>query len=146
MKSVRWVFVNSTQPPRTAQNDTVDYVTLAGGRHLLFSSTTKAVTPFAGLASFMVWLRQIGFLHQVAHALLFRYASSNAIPITHTFPAFLLSVVVGAPRFAHCDWLRFDSAFHALPYLIVARMTTALKRRYAQPSASSGATLARVTR
>lgn len=106
--------MNPTHTPPTAQNDTVDFAPLAGGRHLLLNSTSKAVTPFAGLASFIAWLRQIGFLEQVAGTLPFSYASPNAIPIAHTFTAFLLSVVVGASRFAHCDWLRFDSALHAL--------------------------------
>lgn len=102
------------QTPSTAQNDAVDFVPLAGGRQLLLTSTSKAVTPFAGLSSFIAWLRQIGFLDQVARALPFSYASPNAIPIAHTFTAFLLSIVVGASRFAHCDWLRFDSALHAM--------------------------------
>lgn len=108
------MFVNTTPTPPTAQNDAVDFAPLAGARHLLLTTTSKAVTPFAGLASFIVWLRQIGFLDQAARALPFSYASPNAIPLTHTFTAFLLSVVVGASRFAHCDWLRFDSAWHAL--------------------------------
>lgn len=111
---MRWVFVNTTPTPPTAQNDAIDFAPLAGARQLLLTSTSKAVTPFAGLASFIAWLRQIGFLDQAARALPFSYASPNAIPIAHTFTAFLLSVVVGASRFAHCDWLRFDSALHAM--------------------------------
>lgn len=111
---MRWEFVNTTHTPPTAQNDVLDFAPLAGGRHLLLTSTSKAVTPFGGLASFIAWLRQIGFLDQAARALPFSYASPNAIPLAHTFTAFLLSVAVGASRFAHCDWLRFDSALHAL--------------------------------
>jgi len=78
------------------------------------TTTSKAVIPFAGLASFIAWLRQIGFLDQAARALPFSYASPNAIPVAHTFTAFLLSVVVWASRFAYCHWLRVDSAMHAL--------------------------------
>jgi hypothetical protein len=92
-ESVQWGGVNTTPAPPTAQNDAV--APLAGARQLLLSTTSKAVTPFAGLASFIAWLRQIGFLDQAARALPFSYASPNAIPIAHTFTAFLFSVVVG---------------------------------------------------
>ena len=108
------MFVNTTPTPPAAANDTVDFVPLAGGRKLLLTSTSKAVTPFVGLASFIACLRQIGSLDQAARTLPFSYALPNAIPIAHTFIAFLLSVVVGASRFAHCDWLRFDSALYTL--------------------------------
>jgi hypothetical protein len=40
--------------------------------------------------------------------------SPNAIPLAHTFTAFLMSVVTGARRFAHTQWLRADHALHAL--------------------------------
>jgi hypothetical protein len=111
---VRWEFVKTFHTPSTAQNDAVVFAPRAGGNQLLLTSTSKAVTPFAGLCSFIAWLRQIDFLDQTTRALPFSYVSPNAIPIADTFTAFLLSVVVGAPRFAHCDWLRFDSALHTL--------------------------------
>jgi len=44
----------------------------------------------------------------------FSYASPNAIPLADTLCAFLVSLILGASRFAHCDWLRFDSALHAM--------------------------------
>jgi hypothetical protein len=106
--------VKTSHTSPNAQNDTVDFAQFAGARHLLLTSTSKAAKPFAGLGSFIAWLRQIGFLDQVARALPFSHVSPNAIPIAHTFTAFLLSAVVGASRFAHCDWLRFDSALHAM--------------------------------
>jgi len=59
-------------------------------------------------------LRQIGFYKQVAEAMPFSYASPNAIPLADTLCAFLVSLILGASRFAHCDWLRFDSALHAM--------------------------------
>jgi hypothetical protein len=40
--------------------------------------------------------------------------SNNAIPLAHCLTAFLMSVVVGAQRFAHCQWLRADRVLHAL--------------------------------
>jgi hypothetical protein len=44
----------------------------------------------------------------------FTYKSPNAIPTEHTLLAFILSVILGGSRFAHCDWLRYDRALHAL--------------------------------
>jgi len=92
---VRWEFVNPAHTPPAAQNDAIDFASLAGGRHLLLNSISKAVAPFAGLSSFIAWVRQIGFLDQAARALPFSCASPNAIAIAHAFYAFLLSVVVG---------------------------------------------------
>jgi hypothetical protein len=40
--------------------------------------------------------------------------SNNAIPLAHTLTAFVVSVVTGARRFAHCQWLRADHVLHAL--------------------------------
>jgi hypothetical protein len=40
--------------------------------------------------------------------------SLNAIPAEEAFTAFLISVVVGARRFAHTALLRADRALHAL--------------------------------
>jgi len=90
--------VDTTHTPSAAQNGAVDFAPLAGGRHLLLTATSKAVTPFAGLTSFIAWLRQTGFLGQGARDLPFSYASPNAIPIART-SSFLLPVVVGASRF-----------------------------------------------
>lgn len=109
-----WVFVTTTQTPPTAQNDAVDFTPLCGGGDIQLTTTLKAITPFAGLASFLAWLRQIGFHKAVADAMPFRYRSPRALPLVDIFTAFIVSVILGASRFAHCDSLRFDSALHAL--------------------------------
>lgn len=109
-----WVFVNTTPTPPTAQNDALDLTPLCGGGDLRLTTTAKAITPFAGLASFTDWLRHIGFYKAVADAMPFAYRSPRALPLVDIFTAFLVSVILGASRFAHCDWLRFDSALHAL--------------------------------
>jgi hypothetical protein len=44
----------------------------------------------------------------------FTHASSNSIAPAHTLMAFLCSVVAGASRFAHSEWLRSDKALHAM--------------------------------
>jgi len=43
-----------------------------------------------------------------------RWRSPNHIDPTATFTAFLMSVLVGARRFAHASLLRGDRALHAL--------------------------------
>ena len=78
------------------------------------ATTPKSSTPFAGLVSFIAWLRQIGCYERIAQAMPFSYASPNAIPLADALCAFLVSVIRGAARCAHCDWLRFDSALHAM--------------------------------
>lgn len=108
------MFVNTTQTSCAAQNDALDFSPLCGGCDIQLTTTLKAVTPFAGLASFIAWLRQIGFYKVVAEAMPFAYCSPRALPLVDIFTAFLFSVVLGASRFAHCDWLRFDTALHAL--------------------------------
>lgn len=109
-----WVFVKTNQTSCAAQNDALDFTPLCGGRDLQLTTTLKAVTPFAGLTSFIAWLRHIGFYKVVAEAMPFTYLSPRALPLVDIFTAFLISVVLGASRFAHCDWLRFDTALHAM--------------------------------
>ncbi len=99
-----------TKPLSSAQNGILNFAALLGGAQVQFQSTTKAVTPFAGLASFFAWLRQIGLPAQLALVMPFTYSSPNAIPPVHTFLAFLASVIVGASRFAHSGWLRSGTA------------------------------------
>ena len=92
----------------------MDFAPLSGAGQVHLSSTPKSITPFAGVVSFIAWLRGIGFYQRVAVGMPFAYSSPNAIPLVNTFCAFLFSVVLGASRFAHCDWLRLDRALHAL--------------------------------
>ena len=88
---------------------------LFGGAKVVLDETSKAVTPFGGLCSFIAYLQQIGFGPRVAQAMPFpALTSPNGIPLEHTLTAFLFAVVTGARRFAHVDWLRGDRALHAL--------------------------------
>lgn len=88
---------------------------LFGKAKLVLAETPKAISPFGGLASFISFLGQIGFTGQVQQHLPFAEpTSNNAIPLAHSLTAFLMSVVVGARRFAHCQWLRADRVLHAL--------------------------------
>jgi hypothetical protein len=88
---------------------------LFGSAKLLLDETSKAITPFGGLASFVTFLGQIGYAQQLQRWLPFAApASNNAIPLAHTLTAFIVAVVAGGRRFAHCQWLRADHALHAL--------------------------------
>ena len=114
----------------------MDFAQLSGLGQIKLATTAKSSTPFAGLASFSAWLRQIGFYQRLAQAMPFTYASPNAIPLADTLCAFLVSVIVGASRFAHCDWLRFDSALHAMLGIVRFPGNDAILRffgRFTQP-------------
>jgi len=89
-----------------------------GEARLVLDETPGAVSPFGGLASFSALPGQIGFARQVQPPPPFgEPASTNAIPPARSLTALLQSVVVGAQRFAHCQWLRADHVLHALPGL-----------------------------
>jgi len=84
------------------------------GSQVVLRQTPRAVTPFGGLSVFIEFLGKIGFAQQVSEHLPVRWKSPNAIPAGETFTAFVMSVVVGARRFAHSSLLRADRALHAL--------------------------------
>jgi hypothetical protein len=77
-------------------------------------TTPKAVTPFGGLCSLFEFFNKIGLASKLQEAMPFTLTSPNAIPPAHTLMAFLSSVIAGAKRFAHTDWLRSDKAFHVM--------------------------------
>ena len=78
-----------------------EITTLWGKKKVILRETPRAVTPFGGLIVFIEFLTQIGFREQVRRDLPVHLASPNAIEAAQTYPAFLLSVVVGARRLAH---------------------------------------------
>lgn len=104
------------QPDPTPHKTTRTEITsLFGETKLILDETPKAISPFGGLASFISFLGSIGFAQEVQRRLPFAEpASNNAIPLAHALTAFLMSVVVGAQRFAHSEWLRADRVLHAL--------------------------------
>ena len=93
----------------------VEINALFGQAKLILDETPKAITPFGGLVSFLTFLGQIGYPQEVQQRLPFAApTSNNAIPLAHTLTAFVVAVVTGARRFAHCQWLRADHGLHAL--------------------------------
>jgi hypothetical protein len=104
------------------------------------TETPRPVTPFGGLASFITFLEQIGYAHQVQTHLPWQLTSPNAIPLAHTLTAFLIGVVVGARRFAHTEMARADRALHALLGLARwpgADTVRAFFHRFTQPGIQS---------
>ena len=87
---------------------------LFGKAKVKLTQTPRAVTPFGGLASFIAFLHQRGFAQQVQTHLPWQLTSSNAIPLAHTFTAFVVGVITGARRFAHTEQARSDRALHTL--------------------------------
>ncbi|MEI6607369.1 MAG: hypothetical protein WCP35_18820, partial [Verrucomicrobiota bacterium] len=80
------------------------------GRQVQLASTPKPVTPFGGLVSLIAFVERIGLAGQISGLMPFVYTSPNAIPPAQTLVAFIVSVVAGARRLAHTDWLRADKA------------------------------------
>lgn len=104
------------QPDAAPHKTTRSEITsLFGDAKLLLDETPKAISPFGGLASLTSFLGRIGFSEQVQRHLPFAEPlSNNSIPLAHSLTAFLISVVVGAKRFAHCEWLRADHLLHVM--------------------------------
>ena len=97
---------------KTTRTETTSHF---GEARLVQDETPKAISPFGGLASLISFLGQMGLARQMQqHPPFAEPTSNNAIPLAHSLTAFLMSVVVGAQRFAHCEWLRADRLLHAL--------------------------------
>ncbi len=87
---------------------------LLSDERLILRETQRAVTPFGGIAVFISFLSKIGFVEAVRQHMPICWKSPNHIDPSSTFTAFLVSVLVGARRFAHASLLRGDRALHAL--------------------------------
>jgi len=81
---------------------------------LILRETKRAVTPFGGVAVFIAYLNKIQMADKIREHMPVRWRSHNQIDPTETFTAFMISVLLGAKRFAHSNWLRGDRALHAL--------------------------------
>ncbi len=87
---------------------------LLSQERLILRETQRAVTPLGGVAVFVAFLHQLGFVEKLRQHMLIQWKSPNQIDPTTTFTAFLMAVLAGAKRFAHANWLRNDRALHAL--------------------------------
>ena len=104
-----------TPEPTPHKTSRTEITSLFGETKLVLDETPKAISPFGGLASFIAFLGRIGFAKEVPRHLPFAdTTSNNAIPLADSLTAFLMAVVVGARRFAHCERLRADHVLHAM--------------------------------
>jgi DDE family transposase len=87
---------------------------LLSGERLKLRETERAVTPFGGLVVFVAYLSRIDLIGALRQHMPVRYLSRNQIDPSTTLICFLVSVLVGARRFAHAAWLRGDKALHAV--------------------------------
>lgn len=83
-------------------------------RQLLLASTAKPVTPFGGLVSLVEFFHTLKLGETLRRLMPFAYTSPNAILPEQTLLALVLSIIAGARRLAHTDWLRADRALHAM--------------------------------
>ena len=87
---------------------------LLSGERLILRETTRAVTPFGGVAVFVSYLDKIDLVGKIRQCMPVRWRSPNHIDPTHTLTAFLIAVLTGAKRFAHVEWMRADRALRAI--------------------------------
>jgi DDE family transposase len=87
---------------------------LLSGERVILRETPRAVTPFGGIAVFISFLEKIGFVKAIRQHMPIVWRSPNHIDPSFTFTAFLVSVLVGARRFAHAGLLRGDRALQVL--------------------------------
>ena len=103
---------DSSQAPE--QNDWKEFRPLFGGGKLKICDTLRAVTPFGGLSVFIEFLRRIELVEQLTNRRPYQPKSPNHYEPGQILVGFILSVIVGARRFAHANQLRADRALHAL--------------------------------
>jgi len=87
---------------------------LLSEERLILRETQRAVTPFGGITVFISFLQKVGLVGAVRQHMPIIWRSPNHIDPSCTFLAFLMSVLLGAKRFAQTSLLRGDRALHAL--------------------------------
>jgi len=87
---------------------------LLSGERVILRETKRAVTPYGGAAVFLAFLGKINLVEQLRRHMPIQWKSPNRIDPTDTFVAFLITVLLGARRFAHAALLRGDRALQAL--------------------------------
>jgi hypothetical protein len=103
---------DSSQTPE--QNDWQEFKPLFGGGKIKLCDTLRAVTPFGGLSVLIEFFSRIGLVEQLQQRRPYRPKSPNHYDPSQILVGFMLSVIVGAQRFAHANQLRADRALQAL--------------------------------
>ena len=83
---------------------------IGDARQGVLCETSRAVTPFGGMAVLIELFGRMGLLEAVRERLPFTYRSNHSSRPEHILLAFWLGVVAGARRFAHMQMLRCDRA------------------------------------
>src|SRR6266446_10635043 len=96
------------------QNDWKEFRPLFGGGKIKICDTLRAVTPLGGLSVFIEFLSRIELVEQLTNRGPYQPESPNHYEPGQILVGFILSVIVGAQRFAHANQLRADRALHAL--------------------------------
>lgn len=91
-----------------------EMLALLSKERVILRETQRAVTPFGGVAVWVQFLQRIDLIGAIRKHMPVRWRSHNQIDPTATLIAFLISVLVGAKRFVHSNWLRGDRALQAL--------------------------------
>ncbi len=78
-------------------------------RQVRLHTTLKQVTPFGGLVSLIDFLNTLKLGEVLGRLMPFSYSSPNAIAPEQTLFALIISIIVGAQRLAHTDWLRGEN-------------------------------------
>jgi hypothetical protein len=97
---------DSSQAPE--QNDWKEFRPLFGRGKIKLCDTLRAVTPFGGLSVFIEFLGRIGLVAELTERVPYRANSPNHYEPGQILVAYVLSVIVGARRFAHTNQLRAD--------------------------------------
>ena len=79
---------------------------LFSNQRVVLRETSRAVTPFGGVAVFVAFLQKLNFVDKVRQHMPLRFTSPNQIEPIVTLTVFLLSVLAGARRIAHTGLLR----------------------------------------
>jgi hypothetical protein len=96
---------NATDKPVPREVDA-----LLSNERLILRETQRAVTPFGGIGVFISFLKKISFAEAIRQHMPIVLRSPNPIDPSITFTAFLVSVLLGARRFAHASLLRGGSS------------------------------------
>lgn len=103
---------DSSQAPE--QNDWQEFKPLFGSGKIKICDTLRAVTPFGGLSVLIEFFSRIGLVKELQQRRLYQPQSPNHYDPGQILVGFMLSVIVGAQRFAHANQLRADRALQAL--------------------------------
>ncbi len=104
----------ATQPHPPHKTIPSSFRPVLGSKPVQIRSTPKAIIPFGGLIGPVEFFNRIGLAPKLSETMPLSLRSPNAIPPAHTVMALMISVIAGAKRFAHADWLRFDNDLHAM--------------------------------